>query len=229
MTGVRCNASVPLRREAIARRSSSRVLHVNDDSPAEERQSRPRGRRTAARLLDAAVEEFTAHGYHDARIARIAERAGTSYGTFYLHFTDKTDVLWESLEPMRTDLAGVLESLGPLEAGPDGRAALEAWVRRICDHFQRHMPMFRALVEAQAASEEIARSGVEMLGGYRRIIASRIRESDAIGVDPNLAALIIYATLERTNFTYYYGSLVASYREIVTVLTEFIHQSLFGA
>lgn len=198
-------------------------------APADDRPSRPRGRRTAALLLDAAVEEFTAHGYHDARIARIAERAGTSYGTFYLYFTDKTDVLWESLEPFRTGLSEVLASLGPLRPGPDGRRELEGWVRRVCDHLQRHMPMFRALVEAQAASEEIARNGVEMLGDYRRAIATRIRESDAIGVDPNLAALVIYATLERTNFTYYYGSLVASHREIVTVLTEFVHRSLFGA
>ncbi|TYB42335.1 TetR/AcrR family transcriptional regulator [Actinomadura chibensis] len=207
---------------------------MDDDSqaqqpPAEDRPSRPRGRRTAALLLDAAVEEFTAHGYHDARIARIAERAGTSYGTFYLYFTDKTDVLWEALEPTRTGLADVLRTLGPLTPGPAGRAELEAWVRRFCDHQQRHMPMFRALVEAQAASEDIARNGVEMLGEYRRILAARIRESDAIGIDPNLAALVIYATLERTNFTYYYGSLVASYREIVTVLTEFVHRSLFGA
>ena len=198
-------------------------------SPAEDRPSRSRGRRTAALLLDAAVEEFTAHGYHDARIARIAERAGTSYGTFYLYFTDKTDVLWEALESFRTGFSEVLGSLGPLTPGPDGRRELEAWVRRVCDHLQRHMPMFRALVEAQAASEEIARDGVEMLGHHRRAIAARIRESDAIGIDPNLAALVIYATIERTNFTYYYGSLVASYREIVTALTEFVHRSLFGA
>lgn len=198
-------------------------------TPAEDRATRSRGRRTVALLIEAAVQEFTAHGYHGARIARIAERAGTSYGTFYLYFTDKDDVLWESVAGTLTGLSDVLATLEPLRPGPEGRRSLEEWVRRVSDYLQSHMPMFRAMVDAQAASEEIARRGVEMLGGYRRIIASAIRESDAVGVDPNLAALVIYATLERTNFTYYYGSLVASYREIVAALTEFFHLSLFGA
>ena len=50
------------------------------------RASRERGRHTVANLLDAAVAEFAAYGYHGARVARVAKRAGTAHGTFYVYF-----------------------------------------------------------------------------------------------------------------------------------------------
>lgn len=198
-------------------------------TPAEDRATRERGRRTVAQLIDSAIEEFTAHGYHGARIARIAERAGTSYGTFYLYFTDKDDVLWEAIGGILRGKSEVLASLDRFTPGAAGRRSLSEWVRRVCDFWQQNMPLTQAMIDAQASSAEIAERGVEVLSGYRRILAARIRDSDAIGIDPNLGALVIYATLERANAMYFNGSLVASYPELVTALTEFTHLALFGA
>src|SRR5665213_517900 len=45
------------------------------------RTTRAHGRRTIAKLLDAAVSEFASYGYHGASMARIAKRAGTAHGT----------------------------------------------------------------------------------------------------------------------------------------------------
>ena len=48
-----------------------------------------RRRATEARLLDAALEVFSARGYDAATTAEIARAADVAAGTFYLHFRDK--------------------------------------------------------------------------------------------------------------------------------------------
>ncbi len=44
------------------------------------------------RLLDVAAQEFAAHGFADASINRILERAGMSKGATYYYFEDKADL-----------------------------------------------------------------------------------------------------------------------------------------
>ena len=48
-----------------------------------------RRRQTEARLLDAALEVFCAHGYDAATTGAMARAAHVAAGTFYLHFRDK--------------------------------------------------------------------------------------------------------------------------------------------
>jgi AcrR family transcriptional regulator len=193
-----------------------------------ERATRDRGRRTVARLIEAGVEEFSSHGYHNARIARITKRAGCSYGTFYLYFEDKDDLIWEALVPYWKENLALMRSLCPLEPTAAGRAALEAWVRQVCDLYLRYEALLRACNEAYGTSPKLAQRGVDELSGYIHVLADRIHESDVVGLDPNTAALVIYATLEGANYMYASGTLVANYRELVSLHTEFIHQSLFG-
>lgn len=52
-----------------------------------------RGRRTRAKLLEAAAEVFAERGYSATRIADIVQRAGISQGAFYRHYPDKNAVL----------------------------------------------------------------------------------------------------------------------------------------
>ncbi len=40
-------------------------------------------------LVDSAIAEFSEHGYGDARLARVAERAKVANGTIYHYFSDK--------------------------------------------------------------------------------------------------------------------------------------------
>ena len=64
--------------------------------------SAPRGRLRAAqreqtreRIVDAAIDAFAARGYARTTVDEIAEIAGTTRATFYLHFKSKADVLPE--------------------------------------------------------------------------------------------------------------------------------------
>jgi TetR/AcrR family transcriptional regulator len=56
---------------------------------AVETRAKRRKRATEARLLEAALEVFCAHGYDGATTAEMARAADVAAGTFYLHFRDK--------------------------------------------------------------------------------------------------------------------------------------------
>jgi AcrR family transcriptional regulator len=48
---------------------------------------------TAGAILDAAIEEMAAHGYHGTSVRDIAARVGVSAGVLYYHFKSKQDLL----------------------------------------------------------------------------------------------------------------------------------------
>src|SRR4051794_4721659 len=100
------------------------------------RATRERGRRTLVKLLDAAVAEFSAYGYHGARVARVAKRAGTSHGTFYVYFTGKDDLLLAVYEESTAESLAILFEMPALEPGADGFDALHHWVKRVCVNYQ---------------------------------------------------------------------------------------------
>src|ERR1700681_801446 len=77
----------------------------------------PRGRRTVARVLDAAAEEFVAVGYDAATTTQIAARAGVSVGSLYQFFADK-GVLLDALAERHA--AGIDEVLSSSQRLGDG-------------------------------------------------------------------------------------------------------------
>ncbi|MET0390440.1 MAG: TetR/AcrR family transcriptional regulator [Polyangiales bacterium] len=54
-----------------------------------------KGARTRERLVEAAKEIFEEHGFLNARISDIAERAGQSHGSFYYYFDSKEEIFRE--------------------------------------------------------------------------------------------------------------------------------------
>jgi AcrR family transcriptional regulator len=69
-------------------------------------------------ILDAAGQEFTAHGFHDASLNRIIDAAGISKGSMYYYFDGKEDLF---AHVARVEFERLLAAVGPvpLPAGPD--------------------------------------------------------------------------------------------------------------
>lgn len=115
---------------------------MKDDSVKEEKKRRGARRRarTRADILNAAREVFAEHGYHDASIAEIAERADVAVGTFYLYFHDKeeafTTLLHEGFEEAR---ARVMEAVAAQE--PDG-PTLPIVIQAILQHAYEQRSLF---------------------------------------------------------------------------------------
>jgi AcrR family transcriptional regulator len=72
------------------------------------------------RLVIAAVDLFTEHGYDATTVTQIAERAGVTRSTFFRYFPDKRDILvagQETLSQLLAEgIAGAPAGASPLEA-----------------------------------------------------------------------------------------------------------------
>jgi AcrR family transcriptional regulator len=126
---------------------------------------------TKARLFDAAVEEFQAHGLAGGRVDRIAARAGANKRLIYIYFGDKEDlfkaVVVRDVETMidvvpitPDDLAGYAVSLFDyLEAHPTVSRLL-AWrnLERI-DASEAEADAYRRKVEAVAQAQTVLAPG----------------------------------------------------------------------
>jgi AcrR family transcriptional regulator len=195
------------------------------------RSTRAHGRRTLVKLLDAAVAEFDAHGWHGARMARLAKRAGTAHGTVYAYFTDKDDLLCALWQDVGAELRAALMAMPPLEPGPESFSGLRDWVAEVCGYFKRYASVFHAVGEV-LLDEEDSRAGRAGLRDQRRVLsvfADRIRATGATGLDPEMAALSIYALLEGANESVHRGELLVSDDELITGIAEFVHRSVFGS
>jgi TetR/AcrR family fatty acid metabolism transcriptional regulator len=66
-------------------------------------------------ITNAAVDVFAEKGFHQARIADIAKRAGVADGTIYLYFKNKEDLLLsvfeEKMDYLLTELGASLEGI----------------------------------------------------------------------------------------------------------------------
>src|SRR5438067_2229977 len=79
------------------------------------------------RMIRAAMELFAERGFEQTTAGDIAERAGVTERTFFRHFTDKREVLFDGSATMeRTAHAAILaapEDLSPLDAALAGMVA----------------------------------------------------------------------------------------------------------
>jgi AcrR family transcriptional regulator len=112
-----------------------------------------RGRRTKQKLIDAAIRCFSDYGYRRTRIQDIVFQAGVSQGSFYRHFTTKSELLIEALEPCLEELLTVTSGAG----GGGGAPSLEAMMQVTSAYFTsyaRNRLLLRLLREAAVIDAE---------------------------------------------------------------------------
>ena len=63
--------------------------------------------------MQAALDEFATHGFHDASLNRVIDAAGISKGSMYYYFDGKEDLY---AYVAQRGLAGLFERVGPLPA-----------------------------------------------------------------------------------------------------------------
>ena len=102
-----------------------------------------RGEATRRRILEAAEQVFAEHGYHEASIVKVTERAGVALGTFYLYFDSKRTVF----EALVIDLnSRVRQSMTESMAGAANRIDAE---RRGFEGFFRFTAQHPALYRVE--------------------------------------------------------------------------------
>jgi AcrR family transcriptional regulator len=124
-----------------------------------------RGRRTLRLILDAAAEEFGERGFHEAAIARIAQRAGVAIGSFYTYF-DSKEAVFRALVADMSDQVRV--TVAPvILAAPDRLAGERAGIAAFIGFVRQHKALYRIIDEAAFVAEDAYRKHYnEIAEGY---------------------------------------------------------------
>src|SRR5260370_7122915 len=73
---------------------------------------------TRERLVRAALELFTAQGYHETTTPQIAKKAGVAEGTIYRHFTSKQHCFNELYRAAARWAGQLVKDVDALKVGP---------------------------------------------------------------------------------------------------------------
>jgi AcrR family transcriptional regulator len=130
-----------------------------------------RGKRTRDKLLQAAEQEFGEHGFHEAAISRITERAGVALGSFYTYFESK-EVLFRALVMHMSRLTRGWISQR-VTGAPDRITAERQGLLAFIEFVREHKDLYRIVMEAQFVAPDAYRDYYETFAeAYRRNLAT---------------------------------------------------------
>lgn len=105
------------------------------ESTVDGRVTRAQARRESRRalILRAAVETFSARGYHQTRVADIIKAAGIARGTFYLYFESKNAIFLELLDTLLDEFLSGVDGVEVGSEAPPVFVQLLDVVKRLLD------------------------------------------------------------------------------------------------
>jgi AcrR family transcriptional regulator len=98
---------------------------------------------TRSRILDAALELFSEHGFDGTTLQQIADRLGVTKAALYYHFRSKDDLLQALVTPASAGLDQMLESH---EALPDTPARRRRFMEDYLDYLLLHRRLVAYMV-----------------------------------------------------------------------------------
>ena len=140
---------------------------------------------TRARILRAALAEFSARGFHATSVRELAERVGVTKTAVLYHFPGKAGIVTALAEPMLADLD---QALAKAAAAPDTRRAA---IEGLLDVWLTHRYLLRMNLRdlGLTASEEVFdrfRDGMlkanGLVAGPEPGFAEQVRASQAIAM-----------------------------------------------
>ena len=141
------------------------------------------GEQARRRLQQAALELFSERGYEQTTAAEIAARAGVTERTFFRHFPDKREVLFDGQITLSTALTGAIaeapETLPPLEILSGAFRSVE---QALEDNRPFSVPRQQVIASAPALQERETAKESALIEDMALALRHR-------GVDEHLAAL----------------------------------------
>jgi len=149
---------------------------------------------TQQRILDAAIDVFSACGFTAATMADIVAASGASIGSIYHHFGGKKELFQAIFERIATDIERRMDSASPELTGPDRRRAFELNVRIYLQAMwaNRRAAMVLASGDAPAGFDRIRRN--TMLTNFRHLIS--VLELDNSPRDQLLTRILVATMAE---------------------------------
>ncbi|MEV0899135.1 helix-turn-helix domain-containing protein [Actinoplanes sp. NPDC049802] len=118
-------------------------------------------RATRRRIIDRAGALFAEQGYAATTLGQIARSADVAVQTLYFHFGNKATVLKELVDVLAVgddEPVPLLDRdwVRRIEQEPDGRRALEIWLRNAREIFGRVAPIMTVVRDAAGSDPEMA-------------------------------------------------------------------------
>jgi AcrR family transcriptional regulator len=105
-------------------------------------------------ILTGAASVFREHGYQDATVEEIANQAGVSRGTFYLHFKDKAEAAVAIGTRHLPRTAELFKQLDTLESPTI--TDVENWLHELTAHFRTELVALEVGTKASISSHDFA-------------------------------------------------------------------------
>ena len=102
---------------------------------------------TKEAILGAALEVFSEHGFHQATVEEIAERAGLGKGTLYRYFSNKEALFNELVRVRLLELEKRANEM--LDERDDALAVITNYLRAYFEFFERNQRLYRVIVQEQ--------------------------------------------------------------------------------
>ena len=132
-----------------------------------------------ARIIEAAIALFDQHGFDDAKVADICDRADVVTKTFFNHFATKQQLLREIAD---RQLATLFADIDAVRAGAGStRDRLTRFFERIADNIDAAGPMRRALVTEIISAAHTAGTGSEQSRRLHAAFAAVVRDGRRAG------------------------------------------------
>ena len=150
------------------------------------------------RLQRAAVELFDEQGYTATTVPQIAERAGLTTRTFFRHFADKREVLFDGDEIPATAAALMREARGDLDPIALAADRLRTVAETTFEGNRPEVRRIRAIIESEGAlRERDLRKRADLAAVIRDGFEHRGETPIAAALAADLIVSVLHIALER--------------------------------
>ncbi len=146
----------------------------------------PHATDTRSRILDAALDVFSEHGFEGSTLQQVADRLGFTKAALYYHFRSKDDILGALVAPASAGIQAMLEAH---TGTPDSPARRRQFMADYLDYLLRHRRLIAYISRdlatlahpAMAKSRERRERMEAILAGDDLDFADQIRVTIAFG------------------------------------------------
>lgn len=147
------------------------------------------------RILEAAEAEFASHGFHQAVVSQIADRAGVGKGTVYRRFGDKKALFTCLITQGMSTLRGNVDSAFQRKDPP--RQALEGILGVYFDFFDQArdliaITLLEGVSMAGSIHEQVKVDVEYVLGRFQELFLQGMEQGDFRVLDPERSAFLFH-------------------------------------
>jgi TetR/AcrR family fatty acid metabolism transcriptional regulator len=190
----------------------------------------PREAERRRTILRAAIDVFAEKGYHGCRIADVAQQAGVAYGLVYHYFQNKDELLKSVFD------VGWSGFVARIREAAEGERGLPEKIRQVCEvAFEAYRVDPRGVrviifeVARSPAGEDVNRraSFDEVIGICEAMfVKAQARSELREGLDPRLAALMLFGAVEYGLTGFVIGMFDANDQDVLDRMKAQVAQTL---